>query len=60
MQPDNPEVHFYLATAYRRAGRKVDADREFLAHKRASDKAQETKDEIKKQVSGGLVEKPPQ
>jgi len=60
MQPDNPEVHFYLATAYRRSGRKADADREFLAHKQASEKSQATKDEIKKQVSGGLADKPPQ
>src|ERR1051326_5346790 len=60
MQPDNPEGNFYLATAYRRAGRKADADREFLAHKQASEKSQQTKDEIKKQVTGGLVEKPPQ
>lgn len=60
MQPDNPEVHFYLATAYRRAGRKADADREFLLHKQASEKSQQTKDEIKKQVTDGLGEKPPQ
>lgn len=59
MQPANPEVHFYLATAYRRVGRKADADREFIAHKRASEKSEQTKDEIKKQVSGGLSEKPP-
>lgn len=58
LQPDNPVVHFQLATAYRRAGRKADADREFLAHQRASEKSQQTKDEIKKQVSNGLVEKP--
>src|SRR5579884_1401488 len=51
MQPNNPEVHFYLATAYRRAGRKEDADREVLEHKRTSEKSQATQDEIKKQVS---------
>ena len=55
MQPDNPEVHFYLASAYRKAGRKEDADREFLEHKRASEKSQQVKDEIKKQVTGGAV-----
>ena len=60
MQPDNPEVHFYLATAYRRSGRKADADREFAAHKQASEKTEQTKDEIKKQVTGGRVEKPQQ
>lgn len=60
LQPDNPVVHFQLATAYRRAGRKADADREFVLHKQAAEKSQQTKDEIKKQVSGGLVEKPQQ
>lgn len=58
LQPDNPVVHFQLATAYRRAGRKADADREFAAHQRAAEKSQQTKDDIKKQVSDGLVEKP--
>jgi len=60
LQPFNPVVHFQLATAYRRAGRKADADRAFLAYKEAADKSQQTKDEIKKQVSGGLAEQPPQ
>ena len=46
-------------TAYRRAGRKEDADREFLAHRAASEKVQQTSDEIKKQVTGGAVEKAP-
>jgi tetratricopeptide (TPR) repeat protein len=32
MQPENPAVHYSLATAYSRAGRKVDADREFAIH----------------------------
>lgn len=55
LQPENPVVHFQLATAYRRAGRKADADREFLAHRQTSEKASQTKDEIKKQVSDGIV-----
>ena len=59
LQPDSPVVHFQLATAYRRAGRKEDADREFLAHRAASEKVQQTSDEIKKQVTGGAVEKAP-
>jgi tetratricopeptide (TPR) repeat protein len=58
LQPFNPVVHFQLATAYRRAGRKADADRAFLAYKEAADRSQQTKDEIKKQVSGGLAEQP--
>ncbi|MBV9301966.1 MAG: tetratricopeptide repeat protein [Acidobacteriaceae bacterium] len=66
LQAENPVVHFQLATAYRRAGRKADADREFIAHREASQKANQTSDEIKKQVSGGTLEaappaeKPPQ
>jgi tetratricopeptide (TPR) repeat protein len=59
LQPNNPVVHFNLATAYRRAGRKADADREFIAHRQASEKANQTSDEIKKQVSGANVEGPP-
>jgi tetratricopeptide (TPR) repeat protein len=58
LQPDNPMVHFQLATAYRRAGRRADADREFVAHRQASEKANQTNDEIKKQVSGGNMEAP--
>jgi tetratricopeptide (TPR) repeat protein len=66
LQPDNPVVHFNLATAYRRSGRKADADREFIAHRQASEKANQTSDAIKKQVSGASAEgsapteKPPQ
>ena len=52
LQGDNPETHFQLATAYRRAGRKADADREFLAHRDAAQKADAAKDELKRQVSG--------
>jgi Flp pilus assembly protein TadD len=28
LQPDNAQTHFYLEQAYRRAGRKLDAQRE--------------------------------
>lgn len=59
LRPDNPVVHFNLATAYRRAGRKADADREFIAHRQASEKANQTSDEIKKQVSGANTEGSP-
>ena len=51
LQPDSPLVHFELATAYRRAGRKDDAAREFQAHKLASEKASQTQDEIKNRIS---------
>ena len=32
LQPANPSGHYNLATAYSRAGRKADADREFAIH----------------------------
>ena len=59
LQPDNPAVHFQLATAYRRAGNKPEADREFALYKQASEKSQQSKDEIKKQLTGGDVEPAP-
>lgn len=52
LQNENPETHFQLATAYRRAGRKADADREFLAHRQAAQKVDAEKDSLKRQVSG--------
>jgi tetratricopeptide (TPR) repeat protein len=57
LQPDNPATHFHLATAYRRAGRKADADREFLAHKVATEKARQSADDLKKALSSGQVDK---
>ncbi len=65
LQPDNPAVHFQLATAYRHAGRKAEADRAFQTYKETAQRSQQNKDEIKKQVSGGIPEpqqsaKPPQ
>jgi tetratricopeptide (TPR) repeat protein len=58
LQPDNPVVHFQLATAYRRSGRKADADRELLAHQKASQKAEQAKDDLKRQMQGGAADKP--
>jgi len=52
LQPDNPAMHYHLATAYRRSGRKEDADRETLAHKTTSERARATSDEMKKAVTG--------
>jgi Tfp pilus assembly protein PilF len=60
LQPDNPTAHFVLATAYQRSGRKDDAAREFAAHKRTSEQASRTTQEIKRGVSAGLVENVPQ
>jgi tetratricopeptide (TPR) repeat protein len=52
LQPANPTAHFLLSNAYRRAGRTADAEREALAHKETSEKAQKTSDDLKKAVSG--------
>lgn len=52
LQPDNPEVHFQLATAYRRTGRKSEADTEFAAHKQALEKVNQRTDEIQSTLSG--------
>ena len=52
LQPANPDMHFYLATAYRRAGRKADADREMAAHQEATDKARVARDQMNKAISG--------
>lgn len=54
LQPDNPTAHFALANAYRLAGRTEDADREFLAHKAAAEKARAATQEVKRGVSAGL------
>jgi tetratricopeptide (TPR) repeat protein len=39
LQPRNPGAHYNLATAYNRAGRKQDADREFAIHRQMTEKA---------------------
>jgi len=47
LEPKNPDAHYNLATAYTRAGRKQDGEKEFAIHRRL----------IKTQ--GGAVENPP-
>jgi tetratricopeptide (TPR) repeat protein len=38
LQPDNPAAHFYLGTAYQRAGQQEDAGREFAQQKKLTKK----------------------
>jgi len=38
LEPANPGAHYNLATAYSRAGRKAEADREFAIHRRMTQK----------------------
>jgi tetratricopeptide (TPR) repeat protein len=52
LQPENPVAHYHLATAYRRAGRKEDAERESVAFKQASDRAQQMKQDMQTGILG--------
>ena len=52
MQPQNPVAHFHLATAYRRAGRREDANREMVLHQQTSEKSRQAKEEIQAGVNG--------
>jgi tetratricopeptide (TPR) repeat protein len=52
LQPDNPAAHFHLAAAYRRSGRKDEADREFAIYQQASEKARQKKEDIHAGVAG--------
>ncbi len=45
-------AHYQLAFAYRRAGRKADADREVLAYRQANDKARENSRDIRSAILG--------
>jgi tetratricopeptide (TPR) repeat protein len=38
LEPTNPAAHYNLATAYSRAGRKADADKEFAIHRQMTQK----------------------
>jgi tetratricopeptide (TPR) repeat protein len=59
-QPENPTMHFTLATAYQRLGRKEEAAREFAAHKSASEKARQAEESVRRAVSGGPPQAAPQ
>lgn len=52
LQPANPEGHYLLATAYRRAGRTADANREIAAYKAATEQAQANMQQIRSAVTG--------
>jgi tetratricopeptide (TPR) repeat protein len=55
LQPENPTTHFALATAYRRSGRKQDAEREVVAYQKAAENARNTTQAVKRGVSAGIV-----
>jgi len=58
LQPDNPEPHFHLAIAYRRAGRKADSDREALAQRTATEKANQARDNLNRALTGTTAAPP--
>jgi tetratricopeptide (TPR) repeat protein len=52
LQPDNPAVHYHLAIALRRSGRKDEADKEFAVYKRTSDQARQLTHNVQAGVLG--------
>ena len=52
LQPENPTIHFSLATAYQRLDRKDDAAREFTLQKSTSEKIRQTSDAAKRSIEG--------
>jgi Tfp pilus assembly protein PilF len=56
LDPANPATHFNLATAYARNGRKEEAAREFNLQKQATEKLQQTKQQVREGIAGA----PPQ
>ncbi len=52
LQPDNPAVHYHLAIALRRAGKKDDADKEFAVYKRTSEQARQLTHDVQSGVLG--------
>jgi tetratricopeptide (TPR) repeat protein len=52
LQPENPAAHYHLATAYRRAGRRQEAERESAAFKQASERSRRMKNDVQAGVLG--------
>jgi Flp pilus assembly protein TadD len=57
LSPENPTIHFTLATAYQRLGRKDDAAREFALQKSTSELLNQNTKTLRKNVSGAPTEK---
>jgi len=54
----SPMTHYELATAYTRAGRKADAEREFALQKEATQKLQEAEQQVRHGISGAPPQQP--
>jgi tetratricopeptide (TPR) repeat protein len=52
LQPENPNVHFALATAYQRLGKTEEAAREFALQKSTAEKLNQNTKTIRKNISG--------
>lgn len=52
LEPESAAAHFFLGTAYRHAGRKEDADREFALHKEMSDRANQKREQLHTAITG--------
>ncbi len=52
LQPENPNVHFALATAYQKLGRKEDAAREFALQKSTAEKLNQNTKTLRKNIAG--------
>lgn len=52
LQPLEPAGHFQLGTAYNRAGRKADADREFALYRKTTSEARQTREDLSKKLTG--------
>jgi tetratricopeptide (TPR) repeat protein len=56
LQPLEPAGHFQLGTAYNRAGRKADADREFALYRKTTSEARQTREDLSKKLTGKTAE----
>lgn len=60
LAPGNPTIHFALATAYQRLGRKPEAEREFALQKSTSEKIRQNTNALRRGIAGIAPEKSPQ
>ncbi|HEY6401249.1 MAG TPA: tetratricopeptide repeat protein, partial [Blastocatellia bacterium] len=52
LQPENPAVHYHLAIAYSRTGRKEQAEKESAVFKQTSERARQMKQDVQIGILG--------
>lgn len=52
LQPQNPAAHYHLGIAYRRTGRKQDAEQQFALHKQTSEQARQMAQDLQTGIVG--------